>query len=82
MCELLRIEMSRAQVKDACKRWAYARSLIGVESSDATVTVDLRTGCAAVVFRKKRAPRPGKQMSSSDEPDRIVMPHGAGGVAP
>ena len=57
MRELLRIEMSEAQVREACEQWARERASRDMPAADAAVTRGPRPGGATVVFTKKRAPR-------------------------
>ena len=56
MRELLRIEMSAAQVREACEQWARERASRDMPSVDVAV-VGPNPGGATVVFTKKRAPR-------------------------
>lgn len=60
MRELLRIEMSEAQVREACEAWVRERASREI-LADVTVLMKPSPGGAIVVLTKQRARRSSKQ---------------------
>ncbi len=63
MKELLRVQMNRMQVMEACREWAADRASPPTSSGEWTAAVENGLPDALmveVVFRTKRAPKPRK----------------------